>query len=167
LGKNTSGEPCAGAVRELARLICVMAQSVIRRIERNLSASAGSNPDQIRPRSVESIKARGHVSAPKGRTHDCKHEVALLRLRRVWRATAPGEAQSLPPSKGESISVYTACIFSYRLGTHGVMAGRERQYQVWFLRGIKRSSKKTSAIWRLGSRRRSRVFLVSAARNDL
>jgi hypothetical protein len=40
----------------------VMAQSVIRRIERNLTASAGSNPDQlIRPRSAESIKASGQI----------------------------------------------------------------------------------------------------------
>jgi len=50
-----------------------MVRSVIRQIERNLTASVGSNPDQlIRPRSAESIKASGHVTAPKGRTHDCK-----------------------------------------------------------------------------------------------
>ena len=50
-----------------------MVRSVIRQIERNLTASVGSNPDRlIRPRSAKSIKASGHVTAPKGRTHDCK-----------------------------------------------------------------------------------------------
>ena len=57
-----------------------MAQSVIRQIERNLTASAGSNPDQlIRPRSAESIKASGHVSRTKGRTHDCKRPLLITK----------------------------------------------------------------------------------------
>jgi hypothetical protein len=58
----------------------VMAQSVIRQIEKNLTASVGSNPDQlIRLRSAESIKASGHVTAPKGRTHDCKRPLLIIK----------------------------------------------------------------------------------------
>jgi hypothetical protein len=57
-----------------------MAQSIIRQIERNLTASVGSNSDQlIRPRSAESIKASGRVTAPKGRTHDCKRPLLITK----------------------------------------------------------------------------------------
>jgi len=57
-----------------------MAQSVTPRIERNLTASVGSNPDQlIRPRSAESIKASGYRTAQKGRTHDRKRPLLITK----------------------------------------------------------------------------------------
>ena len=70
-----------------------MVRSIIRQIERNLTASVGSNPDQlIRPRSAESIKASGHVTAPKGRTHDCKRPTAHHKKTLASRGPSTHEA---------------------------------------------------------------------------
>src|ERR1700722_18412719 len=81
-----------------------MVRSIIRQIERNLTASVGSNPDQlIRPRSAESIKASGHVTAPKGRTHDCKRPTAHHKKTLASRGQSTHEA-ALRQVAGGSIS---------------------------------------------------------------
>jgi len=72
---------CFAACRKLARVKHVMAQSVTRRIERSLTASAGF---QSRPTDKASICGthqgqRSCETAPKGRTHDCKRLVLFTK----------------------------------------------------------------------------------------
>ena len=74
-----------------------MAQSVIRRIERNLTASAGL---QSRPTDKASIRGihqgqRSCETAQKGRTHDCKRPLLITQKTLANRGPSTHEAESV------------------------------------------------------------------------
>src|ERR1700704_1031387 len=78
-----------------------MAQSVIRQIERNLTASAGL---QSRPTDKASIRGihqgqRSCEIAQKGRTHDCKRPLLITKKTLASRGPSTHEAASVASDK--------------------------------------------------------------------
>src|SRR5690348_2592532 len=129
-----------------------MAQSVTRRIERNLTASVAFEPGQlIRPRSAESIKASGYVRPRRKAGHmtasdHCSSRKKFLQAGGQWYGPRPrrGGISSVNCSEG---------------GYHAGRSDRSRSSEVCLRSSRRRQPRESRCAKEVASRCGGRLFL--------